>query len=126
MKFKSIIFLCFICLITLSACGGLESKVKGTYATKDQVIVIDDEKYTMYDKGDPDNPTGISYYSVVSKDNGTKKLVVDLHGEDKDGDVVARENWYKYSDDEILMLMETGGEFQAYKEKGLNKYKPAK
>ncbi|QQO92603.1 hypothetical protein CPT_Machias_227 [Staphylococcus phage Machias] len=122
---KKLLMVLFLGLltVTLAACGGIKGDIKGTYASENQVIVVDKDKYTMYDKGEPEKPVGVYFYKVVNADNGLNKMTVDISDEE-DGEVYTRETWYKQGD-EVIMLMDDGGEFSAFPEDDLGDYKSA-
>lgn len=122
---KKILMVLFVGLLTvaLAGCGGIESEIKGTYASDHQVIVVDKDKYTLYAKGNPDKPSYVLYYKVINTDEGINKMVVDISSE-KDGEPFTRETWYK-NQNEFTAFLEDGGEFVAYPEEGLEDYKSA-
>lgn len=125
-KLLIIVFVVVLLIIGLKSCGGgLKKEIRGTYASDNYVAVIDKNSFTMYQKGDPENPTYYAEYKIVSEQKDSNKLVVDTL--DEDGEKIDREIWYKTADDEIVMLeKETGEEFNGYSgEEGLDDYKPA-
>lgn len=113
--------LLLVLTITLAACGG--TKFDGTYGSQSKVIVVDKDRYTLYDKGEPDDPITTQYFTIVKEDKASSKMVVDI-SDKEGGKPFTRETWYKF-DDEVEMILEDGSVFEAYEEDGLKDYKIA-